>query len=82
MKGKKEPWEQFEMKAVHLLTEAKLELNNLIHITVPYWLHLWVSLLLHETYLQDPFQAAVGHMSGVKHWGQRTMCSPGPTARV
>lgn len=53
------------MKEVHLITEVKLELNNLICITVPYWLHLWVSLWLHETCLQDPPQAGTGLVSGI-----------------
>lgn len=53
------------MKEVHLITEVKLELNNLIRITVPYWLHLWVSLWLHETCLQDPPQAGIGLLSGI-----------------
>lgn len=53
------------MKEVHLITEVKLEVNNLIHITVPYWLHLWVTLRLHETFLQDPPQASAAHMSAI-----------------
>lgn len=53
------------MKEVHLITEVKLELNNLICITVPYWLHLWVSVWLHETCLQDPPQAGIGLLSGI-----------------
>lgn len=69
------------MKEVHLITEVKLELNNLIHITVPYWLHLWVESAAPWDTCVGPFLSwCRAHLAfpGVKHRRQSirstTMC--------
>lgn len=74
----KKSWEQFEMKDIYLITEVKLEFNNLIHITVPYWLHLWLvcrSMRLVCRTLLKLVQSMYLTFPGVKHGRQSTLLS-------